>query len=281
MSDMLDEIKDNIKVAGLLLLFILVSPLFLIGYAHDYIEKLIFRFSKRYRRKEFQQLEKVRRRGDIDWNCDSEFFRNKDEMVLDITTDEALYPKCKVRLLIPETSGHYEIDMSLFQRKEYYSVQVPGKFQSDYSDGSIEDLYDQKYLYNFQKKHHLEDAIVVLNYTSFIQRLSEKVACCIYILPPEHKTCDCFIELLSETKPEGLDCETIVYYIYDFPKECNLVRHCLTRLDESSERLLSTFRVYIDKRLAKLREYVNKDTFFSKEQVSYIKEYILHPQSDM
>ena len=183
---------------------------------------------------------------------DSGFFRNQTKVVRVIITNEMCYPKCRVRWLIPCISPKNDImDIDEFQKKEFYSIRVPGKFRSDYSEGYVSDLDEQEYLHEFMKEHSLQNCIVVLNYLNERRRCYLKEICdgCFGRLP------ECYVELLSETEPINQEYEKVLYYSYDFPDEYQLVEGSKEKLEEESEyRLMKSLHQYNKKQIIKIHE---------------------------
>lgn len=178
---------------------------------------------------------------------DSGFFRNRTEIVHVISTDETSYPKCKVRWLIPCVSSKMDVmDMDVFQKKEFYSIRVPGKFRSDYSEGYVSDLHEKEYLHEFMKEHCLQHCIVVINYLSQRRRCYEE-----WLV----KSPECYVELLSETEPVNQENEKVVYYSYDFPDEYQLVKGSKEILEKESEyRFMKSLHQYNKKEIIKIHE---------------------------
>lgn len=185
---------------------------------------------------------------------DSGFFRNGTNPVNVIVTDKEPYPCCRLKWLIPDTSS-VRMDMNgmIFQKKEYYSVRVPGKFTSSYSEGFVSDLVEQEYLRLFQKENHLEDAVVVINYT--LHRTRGGVSGC--MIPISYV--NCYVELLADTEPSAeLDFVKVVYYIFEFPDEYMLEEGSMEKLHEESRYRLLKFICRHDKRSMKLMETINR-----------------------
>ena len=183
---------------------------------------------------------------------DSGFFRNRTEIVRVISTDETSYPRCKVRWLIPCVSSKMDVmDMDVFQKKEFYSIRVPGKFRSDYSEGYVSDLHEKEYLHEFMKEHCLQHCIVVINYLSQRRRCYIKEICDGWL----SKEPECYVELLSEMEPSHLEYEKAVYYSYDFPEEYLLEENSKEKLkDESEYRLMKNLHQYNKKEIIKICE---------------------------
>lgn len=169
-----------------------------------------------------------------------------------IITDNTSYPKCKVRWLIPSVSPQMDVmDMDVFHKKEFYSIRVPGKFRSDYSEGYVSDLHEKEYLHEFMKEHCLQHCIVIINYLSQHRRCYIKGICDGWL----GKSPECYVELLSETEPARLEYEKVVYYSYDFPEEYRLAKGSKEILEEESEyRLMKSLHQYNKKEIIKIFE---------------------------
>ena len=184
---------------------------------------------------------------------DSGFFRNQTKVVRVIITNKMCYPKCRVRWLIPCISPKNDImDIDEFQKKEFYSIRVPGKFRSDYSEGYVSDLDEQEYLHEFMKEHSLQNCIVVLNYLNERRRCYLKEICDGWLLV---RSPECYVELLSETEPVNQEYEKVVYYSYDFSDEYQLVEGSKEKLEKESEyRLMKCLHQYNKKQIIKMYE---------------------------
>lgn len=183
---------------------------------------------------------------------DSGFFRNQTEVVRVIITNEMCYPKCRVRWLIPCISPKMDImDMDVFQKKEFNSIRIPGKFKSDYSEGYVSDLEEQEYLHEFMKEHSLQNCIVVINYLNHRRRCYIKGICDGWF----GRSPECYVELLSEIEPVNQEYEKVVYYSYDFPEEYQLVEGSKEKLEKKSEyRLMKSLHQYNKKEIIKIHE---------------------------
>lgn len=250
-KEMLEKRKKRQKVE-LVVFMTVVVPCLAISECFNWVR---FKFSSKYRKQVYRNLkvkEKktgnglVRPEGDNDkWQRDINAIGRQ------VYTDEDIYPRCSVEILVPES---YEINTDKFTVENYYSIKVPGKFHC-LELNKPETLKETVFLNEYMNRNGLTDAVVILNDGSSVYERMRRYYDLIHEFYVKEYM-NCHLELLTrKIPPSGINYEKVSYQVILLPEMFMLEKDSLIRLDNRSERI---FREYRD-RLCKLKDCMSHD----------------------